>query len=315
MSGFLEDDKEWIDSLPSPPDDRPPPVPESSWRKFYIDRGFSEEEAAAMAAEIAEEDRKSPDDQMRALYAKEGMPPDMVERGMADRRRNEKWSYALDAILRAELANAANRREDRLRAAHVEVAKHADIVARELAMLVFKPDGAAMLRDQTLTPLLNAISEACSAGQPDAPQITVGGAAARILAVRKEDEPFWGWNDSAMAAGELVDTIDQGSEPDPNRIAEAARSLTVIAQEARAYAAGLKRESRRPQKAALDAAEELSARGYSWPQIAKLLDMRGLRLEPHTAGNIRKSVWARRELRKGNRSRVGVYEDWRRLAA
>jgi hypothetical protein len=292
LGEIVEDRKARLASLPDPPPDGGERTAEE-WTAIFMRDGWPEDKAKEAAATLS----RTAEELTRDFYIANGVPPEVAESMTAEARRNRNWSAAADAVTPTVLTQQERERTDGLRNACPAIAKAADVVARGLAALVLAPSRAVELRDETLTGLFLAIDAAIFAGQPDAPVVNLTNTRMRLTIRRPKDAFIWSWHDNAMSAGEVADAIANGEPPHANQIAEIARSVANIAKEARAHSVELERTRGRPQKAALDAAEVLTAQGLSWSQIAWVLHARKLWVEPHTAENIRKSVLRRRRRR------------------
>ncbi len=288
-------EEEWVDRLPTPQQDALPPYPTAAMRELFVASGMSEEEATQRAEREA---ARTIDDLVEDFHRSIGLPPEMAQEMTAASRRERKWLAAQDATRAGEFEDAARRRDGELRIQLPVIAKAAEFAAREVATLVVSPGRAMEVRDGAVSDLLRSTGRALLAGHPKGDKAPLGGLRPlRAMVNPAEEADLSRWDEAAMAAGELANAMAEGRTSIPDDIAKAAKAVAAIAPEARALSARKELERGRPAKAALDAAEVLRQQGVGWSEIAKVLDRRGLRLEPHTPENIRKSVLARRRRR------------------
>ena len=235
---------------------------------------------------------QSTDEVLRDHFIENGSTPDEANALVVEYRQGRRRSGANAAVTPARVASDMREIEDKLRAACPVIAKRAETVAGKMGALAVKStiSAAANLRDGPMGALAVAISKAM-------PHSGVVFEAVRRRHPDGSGSP-WQWDDRAFAARELSHAVAEGATVESARIIDAARDVTTIAAEARSWIAALgARAPRRPTNPALDAAEELYGQGFSWAQIAELLDRRDLDVQPHTPEIIRKSVLARRRRR------------------
>jgi len=249
LQGMLELEESRLDAFPSPPNQRPAPLPEEFWRQFYRANGLSEEEATTEAAKIVAEDRRDEGDLMRDLYASHGMPPDAIESTLIEDRRNEKWTTVANATLSAELAVKQRKRREKLRPLVEQAARLSRELQTTAGELAWRLEHIAI--DQIGIEPRDSSSQQAVAWAELQSTVSEGGTFADVL---------WAVSQMAEAVAAHVGSLNQVlSKPAGGQESQEARQ----------------------------AAKELKAQGLKYPQIADVLAKRGLVPDSYTPEHVR----------------------------